>query len=120
MTTSKPHGCRGQGTEFGDSSEKGCADAKEVEQKREAEEHFKRARAVSEDAARRARSVAVDVEEAARAVSDAERTVKQATKEIAERIEFMAVVQKGLDQLDRGEGIPHEEVKLQLASWLTS
>ena len=40
--------------------------------------------------------------------------------EIAERIKFMAAVQKGLDQLDRGEGIPHEEVKKQLASWLTS
>ena len=40
--------------------------------------------------------------------------------EIAERIEFMAAVQKGLDQLDRGEGIPHEEIKRQLASWLTS
>jgi len=40
--------------------------------------------------------------------------------EITERIEFMAAVQKGLDQLDRGEGIPHEEVKKQLASWLTS
>jgi predicted transcriptional regulator len=39
---------------------------------------------------------------------------------IAGRIEFMAAVQKGLDQLDRGEGIPHEEVKKQLASWLTS
>jgi len=31
--------------------------------------------------------------------------------EIAERIEFMAAVQKGLDQLDRGEGIAQEEVK---------
>ena len=40
--------------------------------------------------------------------------------EIAERIEFMAAMQKGLDQLDRGEGIPHEEVKRQLASWLTN
>ena len=40
--------------------------------------------------------------------------------EIAERIEFMAAVQKGLDQLDRGSGIPHEEVKKQLASWLIS
>lgn len=39
--------------------------------------------------------------------------------EIAERIEFMAAVQKGLDQLDRGEGIRHDEVKRQLASWLT-
>ena len=40
--------------------------------------------------------------------------------EIAERIEFMAAVQKGLNQLDNGEGIPHDEVKRQLASWLTS
>ena len=31
---------------------------------------------------------------------------------IAERIEFMAAVQKaGLGHLDRGEGIPHDEVK---------
>ena len=29
-------------------------------------------------------------------------------------------VQVGLDQLDRGEGIPHEEVKRQLARWLAS
>ena len=41
-------------------------------------------------------------------------------EEIAERIEFMAAVQKGIDQLDRGEGIPHDEVKKQLASWLTN
>ena len=41
-------------------------------------------------------------------------------KEIPERIEFMAAVQKGLDQFDRGEGIPHDEVKRQLASWLTN
>ena len=41
-------------------------------------------------------------------------------EEIAERIEFMAAVQKGLEQLDRREGIPHDEVKRQLASWLTN
>jgi len=40
--------------------------------------------------------------------------------EIADRIEFLAPVQMGLDQMDRGEGIPHEEIKRQLASWLTS
>ena len=40
--------------------------------------------------------------------------------ETADRIEFLAAVRKGLDQLDRGEGIPHEEIKRQLASWLTS
>ncbi len=38
--------------------------------------------------------------------------------EIVERVEFLAAIQKGLDQLDRGEGISHEEVKRQLASWL--
>ncbi len=32
-------------------------------------------------------------------------------EEIAQRIEFLAAIQKGIDQLDRGEGIPHEEVK---------
>jgi predicted transcriptional regulator len=41
-------------------------------------------------------------------------------EEIAERVEFMAAVQKGLDQLDSGEGISHDEVKKQLASWLIS
>lgn len=40
--------------------------------------------------------------------------------DIAQRVEFLAAVQKGLDQLDRGEGIPHEEVKRQLAAWLTT
>jgi predicted transcriptional regulator len=40
--------------------------------------------------------------------------------DIAERVEFLAAIQKGLDQLDRGEGIPHEEIKRQLATRLTS
>ena len=38
-------------------------------------------------------------------------------EQIAEKIEFLAAIQKGMDQLDRGEGIPHEEVKRQLATW---
>ena len=38
--------------------------------------------------------------------------------DIVERVEFLAAVQKGLEQLDRGLGIPHDEVKRQLASWL--
>ena len=41
-------------------------------------------------------------------------------REITDRLEFLAAVQTGLDQLDRGEGIAHEEVKRQLASWLTN
>jgi hypothetical protein len=41
-------------------------------------------------------------------------------EQIAEKIEFLAAIQKGMDQLDRGEGIPHEEVKRQLAKWIAS
>ncbi len=41
-------------------------------------------------------------------------------QDIAERVEFLAAIQKGLDQLDHGEGISHEEIKRQLAKWLTS
>ena len=41
-------------------------------------------------------------------------------EEIAGRVDFLAAVQKGLDQLDRGESVSHEELKRQLASWLTA
>ena len=40
--------------------------------------------------------------------------------EISDRVDFLAAIQKGFDQLDRGEGISHEEIKRQLASWLTN
>jgi predicted transcriptional regulator len=39
--------------------------------------------------------------------------------DIADRMDFLDAIQKGFDQIDRGEGIPHEEVKRQLASWPT-
>jgi hypothetical protein len=32
---------------------------------------------------------------------------------------YAAAVREGLAELDRGEGIPHEEVKRQLESWFT-
>jgi predicted transcriptional regulator len=38
---------------------------------------------------------------------------------IAEQMEFLAGIRKGLDQIDRGETVSHEEVKRQLATWLT-
>lgn len=38
----------------------------------------------------------------------------------ADRIEFLAALHRGLDQLDRGEGIPHDAIKKYLASWLTN
>jgi len=37
---------------------------------------------------------------------------------IAERLEFLAGIRKGLTQIERGETVPHEEVKRQLAAWL--
>ena len=37
---------------------------------------------------------------------------------IAGRVEFLAAIRKGLGQIERGETIPHEEVKRQLATWL--
>jgi predicted transcriptional regulator len=39
--------------------------------------------------------------------------------QIADRVEFMAAIQKGIDDIDRGDTIPHEEIKKQLAAWLT-
>jgi predicted transcriptional regulator len=39
--------------------------------------------------------------------------------DIAERLEFLAAIGKGLDQIERGETIPHDEVKRQLATWLS-
>ena len=38
---------------------------------------------------------------------------------IAERMEFLAAIRKGLDQIDRGQTIPHDEIKRQLATWLS-
>ncbi len=38
---------------------------------------------------------------------------------IAERLEFLAAIPKGLNQIERGETVSHEEVKRQLATWLT-
>ena len=38
---------------------------------------------------------------------------------IARRVEFLAAIRKGLDQIERGETVPHEEVKRQLATWLS-
>ncbi len=40
--------------------------------------------------------------------------------EIAERVDFLAAIQRGFEQLNRGEGIPHEEVERQVVSWFTS
>lgn len=38
---------------------------------------------------------------------------------IAERLEFPAAIHKGLGQIERGETVSHDEVKRQLATWLS-
>lgn len=38
---------------------------------------------------------------------------------IAERMEFLAALRKGLDQIEHGQTVPHDEVKRQLATWLS-
>ena len=38
--------------------------------------------------------------------------------EIAQQIEFIAAVRQGIEELDRGEQIPIEEVERELPSWI--
>jgi predicted transcriptional regulator len=35
-----------------------------------------------------------------------------------EQLLFVAKIERGLDQLNRGETVPHDEVKRRLAKWL--
>jgi predicted transcriptional regulator len=39
--------------------------------------------------------------------------------DIAKEIEFISGVREGLDQLDRGDGVPIEDVEKMIASWTT-
>ncbi len=38
--------------------------------------------------------------------------------DIAREIEFIAGVREGFDQLERGEGLPAEEVRKMIPSWI--
>ena len=38
---------------------------------------------------------------------------------IAQRLEFLAAIRKGLNQIERAETVSHAEVKRRLATWLT-
>jgi len=40
--------------------------------------------------------------------------------QIADRVGFIAAVQKGIDDIDHGDTVSHEEIKKQLAKWLTA
>ena len=40
-------------------------------------------------------------------------------EDIQERINFVAGVRKGLNELDTGQGIAHDRVREEFAEWLT-
>ena len=40
-------------------------------------------------------------------------------EDIQERIRFVAGVRSGLQELDEGKGIPHDQVRAEFAAWLT-
>jgi predicted transcriptional regulator len=40
--------------------------------------------------------------------------------EVAREIEFIAGVREGLAELDRGEGVPVDEVRRELRTWVKS
>jgi predicted transcriptional regulator len=58
----------------------------------------------------RAKELALDVIK--RLPEDA--TMHELTEEL-----YSAAVREGLDELDHGQGIPHDEVKRQFDSWFT-
>ena len=39
-------------------------------------------------------------------------------REIAREIEFVAAVREGFEQMDRGEGVPAEDVRKMIPSWI--
>ncbi|GDY23212.1 hypothetical protein LBMAG56_45590 [Verrucomicrobiota bacterium] len=39
--------------------------------------------------------------------------------DITKRLEFVVAVREGLDEIERGETVPHEQIKRELAEWLT-
>ena len=41
-------------------------------------------------------------------------------RDIEERIQFLAALDKGLDDIRHGKLIPHEEVKATLEQWLSA
>lgn len=38
--------------------------------------------------------------------------------QIADRVEFIAAIQKGISDIDCGDTVPHTEIRKQLAKWL--
>jgi predicted transcriptional regulator len=40
-------------------------------------------------------------------------------QDIGKEIEFLAAIREGEEQADRGEVVPHEQVKREFASWIS-
>ena len=40
-------------------------------------------------------------------------------QDIGKEIEFLAAIREGEEQADRGEIVPHEQVKKEFASWIS-
>ena len=50
-----------------------------------------------------------------------QRLPKSATlRQIRERVEFLSAIKEGEESLDRGEGVPQEEVEKQFAAWVNT
>jgi len=70
----------------------------------------------------------VRVENLQLAISDREAVIELVKRlpsnvsiqEIAREIEFVAAVKEGLNQIDRGQGIPIEKVEQMIDSWTTT
>ena len=41
-------------------------------------------------------------------------------QDIGKEIEFLAAIREGEEQADRGEVVPHEQVKKEFASWISN
>ena len=41
-------------------------------------------------------------------------------QDIGKEIEFLAAIREGEEQADRGEVVPHEQVKREFASWISN
>ncbi len=41
-------------------------------------------------------------------------------EEIADKLRYFAAIREGMEQLDQGLEVDHEEVKMKLASWLSA
>ena len=55
------------------------------------------------------------------AMESIERLPANATlQQIRDRVAFLAAIKEAEDSLDRGEGIPHEQVRGQIATWAKS